>query len=66
MCLYDIQGMQKYNNSSYCNEAEATFVCHLCSWLVSQGVDNTQIGVITLYKSQVYSIQSLLSHSVVG
>ena len=63
VCLYNVLGRQKYSSTSFYNEEEAEFVCHLISWLLANGVERLQIGVITLYKSQVYKIQSTLSQT---
>lgn len=58
LCFYDVSNGQESSDSSgsFSNEKEADFVSFLIEVLLSAGVDAASIGVITLYKSQMYSI----------
>ena len=62
VCLYDAAGKQQQTaDFSWCNEMETQFVSELVSWLTSGGVCETQIGVMTTYRAQVFRIKTLLS-----
>lgn len=58
LCFYDVSNGQESSDSSgsFSNEKEADFVSFLIEVLLNAGVDAASIGVITLYKSQMYSI----------
>lgn len=58
LCFYDVSNGQESSDSSgsFSNEREADFVSFLIEVLLNAGVDAASIGVITLYKSQMYSI----------
>jgi superfamily I DNA and/or RNA helicase len=62
MCFYNISSGMEHTESSgsFVNEAEAQFVSLLLSVLVSQGLQATAIGVITLYKAQAHRIQNIV------
>ncbi|XP_027758978.1 protein ZGRF1 isoform X2 [Empidonax traillii] len=62
LCFYSVNGMEQIErDNSFSNMAEAHFAVKLIQALIASGVEGAAIGVITLYKSQMYKIQSLLS-----
>ncbi|XP_061196236.1 protein ZGRF1-like [Saccostrea echinata] len=65
LCFYDVSNGQESSDSSgsFSNEKEADFVAFMIEALISAGVDSTSIGVITLYKSQMYGIIAKLGTS---
>ncbi|XP_062594375.1 LOW QUALITY PROTEIN: uncharacterized protein LOC134255841 [Saccostrea cucullata] len=65
LCFYNVCNGQEDNDSSgsFSNEKEADFIAFMIEALVNAGVDSTSIGVITLYKSQMYSIIAKLGTS---
>ncbi|XP_056017208.1 protein ZGRF1-like isoform X2 [Ostrea edulis] len=65
LCFYDVSNGQENCDSggSFSNEKEADFVVFMIEALVNAGVDSTSIGVITLYKSQMYNIMAKLGTS---
>uniref|UniRef100_A0A8C3NQ53 5'-3' DNA helicase ZGRF1 n=1 Tax=Cyanoderma ruficeps TaxID=181631 RepID=A0A8C3NQ53_9PASS len=67
LCFYSVHGMEQIErDNSFYNMAEAHFTVKLIQSLIASGIEGAAIGVITLYKSQMYKIQNLLSgvHSV--
>lgn len=65
LCFYEVSDGQERSDSSgsFSNEKEADFVSFMIECLVSAGVDSSSIGVITLYKSQMYTILAKLGTS---
>ncbi|XP_027514712.1 protein ZGRF1 isoform X3 [Corapipo altera] len=62
LCFYSVNGMEQIErDNSFSNMAEAHFAVKLIQSLIASGIEGAAIGVITLYKSQMYKIQSLLS-----
>ncbi len=58
LCFYDVTtGSEQTDGSgSYYNEAEAQLVVLLIQALIVEGIEACRIGVITLYKAQMYKI----------
>ncbi|KAJ7369746.1 Protein zgrf1 [Desmophyllum pertusum] len=65
LCFYNVaKGKEKCGrDGSYYNEEEAKFVVFLIECLLESGVEPAQIGVITLYKSQLHTISNNLTAS---
>ncbi|XP_031561752.1 protein ZGRF1-like isoform X2 [Actinia tenebrosa] len=65
LCFYDVsRGQEKCGrDGSYYNEQEAEFVVFLVGCLLESGLEPEQLGVITLYKSQLVTISSHLAQS---
>ncbi|XP_074607425.1 uncharacterized protein LOC141860282 isoform X2 [Acropora palmata] len=65
LCFYNVaKGKEACgSDGSYYNEAEANFVVFLIECLLHYGVLPAQIGVITLYKSQLHTIANNLTAS---
>lgn len=65
LCFYNVgKGKEKCGrDGSYYNEEEAKFVVFLIECLLESGVEPAQIGVITLYKSQLQTISNSLTAS---
>ncbi|XP_076789352.1 5'-3' DNA helicase ZGRF1 isoform X1 [Arvicanthis niloticus] len=62
LCFYNVTGAEQVEReNSFVNVAEATFTLKLIQSLIASGIEGCMIGVITLYKSQMYKICSLLS-----
>ncbi|XP_041252764.1 protein ZGRF1 [Onychostruthus taczanowskii] len=62
LCFYSVHGVEQIErDNSFYNMAEAHFTVKLIQSLIASGIEGADIGVITLYKSQMYKIQSLLS-----
>ncbi|XP_059699608.1 protein ZGRF1 isoform X1 [Haemorhous mexicanus] len=62
LCFYSVHGMEQMErDNSFYNMAEAHFTVKLIQSLIASGIEGADIGVITLYKSQMYKIQNLLS-----
>ncbi|XP_039921563.1 protein ZGRF1 isoform X2 [Hirundo rustica] len=62
LCFYSVHGMEQIErDNSFYNMAEAHFTVKLIQSLIASGIEGAAIGVITLYKSQMYKIQNLLS-----
>lgn len=67
LCFYNVTGAEQVEReNSFVNVAEATFTLKLIQSLMASGVESCMIGVITLYKSQMYKICNLLSAVDVG
>lgn len=62
LCFYDVtEGIEQSDNGgSFYNEKEAEFIEYLIESLIDHDVDPERIGVISLYKSQMYRIVTLL------
>lgn len=62
LCFYDVSCGKDCSDSagSYYNQEEADFVVFLIQVLICSGVEPCNIGVITLYKSQMYKIIAIL------
>uniref|UniRef100_A0ABK0LTC4 Zinc finger, GRF-type containing 1 n=1 Tax=Rattus norvegicus TaxID=10116 RepID=A0ABK0LTC4_RAT len=62
LCFYNVTGTEQVEReNSFVNVAEAAFTLKLIRSLIASGLEGSMIGVITLYKSQMYKICSLLS-----
>uniref|UniRef100_A0A8C0VRN2 5'-3' DNA helicase ZGRF1 n=1 Tax=Cyanistes caeruleus TaxID=156563 RepID=A0A8C0VRN2_CYACU len=62
LCFYSVHGMEQIErDNSFYNMAEAHFTVKLIQSLIASGIEGAAIGVITLYKSQMYKIQNLLT-----
>ncbi|XP_009081144.1 PREDICTED: protein ZGRF1, partial [Acanthisitta chloris] len=62
LCFYSVNGMEQMerDNSIY-NMAEAHFIVKLIQSLIASGIEGAAIGVITLYKAQMYKVCNLLT-----
>ncbi|CAG2220680.1 Protein ZGRF1 [Mytilus edulis] len=62
LCFYDVCDGLEINDrdGSFYNDKEAQFIMFLIEVLVDRDVDPVRIGVISLYKSQMYKITNLL------
>ena len=65
VCFYDVYEGEESSDSdgSYSNTREADFVVFLIETLIASGVDPANIGVITLYKAQMFQIIAKLGTS---
>ncbi|XP_077332873.1 5'-3' DNA helicase ZGRF1 isoform X1 [Lithobates pipiens] len=62
LCFYNANGTEQVEgNNSFYNMEEANFTVKLIQSLIASGIQSSMIGVITLYKSQMTKICSLLS-----
>ncbi|XP_026959355.1 5'-3' DNA helicase ZGRF1 isoform X5 [Sagmatias obliquidens] len=62
LCFYNVKGLEQIErNNSFHNVAEAAFTLKLIQALIASGIVGSMIGVITLYKSQMYKLCHLLS-----
>ncbi|XP_073661064.1 5'-3' DNA helicase ZGRF1 isoform X7 [Tursiops truncatus] len=62
LCFYNVKGLEQIErNNSFHNVAEAAFTLKLIQSLIASGIVGSMIGVITLYKSQMYKLCHLLS-----
>ncbi|KAK7814542.1 hypothetical protein U0070_005845 [Myodes glareolus] len=62
LCFYNVTGAEQVEReNSFQNVAEAAFTLKLIQSLIVSGIAGSMIGVITLYKSQMYKICHLLS-----
>uniref|UniRef100_A0A667G2R0 5'-3' DNA helicase ZGRF1 n=1 Tax=Lynx canadensis TaxID=61383 RepID=A0A667G2R0_LYNCA len=59
LCFYNVKGLEQDN--SFHNVAEAAFTLKLIQSLIVSGIAGSVIGVITLYKSQMYKLCHSLS-----
>ncbi|KAL1772158.1 ZGRF1 isoform X2 [Sigmodon hispidus] len=67
LCFYNVTGAEQVESeNSFQNVAEATFTLKLIQSLMASGIAGSMIGVITLYKSQMYKICHLLSAADIG
>ncbi|XP_054997895.1 protein ZGRF1 [Sorex araneus] len=64
LCFYNVRGLEQMEgDNSFHNVAEAAFTLKLIQALLAGGVAGSVIGVITLYKSQMYKLCQALSAS---
>lgn len=62
LCFYNVKGLEQIErDNSFHNVAEAAFTLKLIQSLIASGISGSLIGVITLYKSQMYKLCHLLS-----
>ncbi|XP_074084788.1 5'-3' DNA helicase ZGRF1 isoform X10 [Macrotis lagotis] len=62
LCFYNVKGIEQIErDNSFHNVAEAAFTLKLIQSLIASGIEGSMIGVITLYKSQMYKLGTLLS-----
>ncbi|KAM5233552.1 5'-3' DNA helicase ZGRF1 isoform 2-T2 [Hipposideros larvatus] len=62
LCFYHVPGDEQIERgNSFHNAAEAAFTLKLIQSLIASGVAGSAIGVITLYKAQMYKLCHLLS-----
>ncbi|XP_020857019.1 5'-3' DNA helicase ZGRF1 isoform X1 [Phascolarctos cinereus] len=62
LCFYNVKGIEQIEKAnSFHNVAEAAFTLKLIQSLIASGIEGSMIGVITLYKSQMYKLCTLLS-----
>ncbi|XP_042636865.1 protein ZGRF1 [Orycteropus afer afer] len=62
LCFYNVKGLEQIErDNSFHNVAEAAFTLKLIQSLIASGIAGYMIGVITLYKSQMYKLCHLLS-----
>ncbi|XP_058859011.1 protein ZGRF1-like isoform X3 [Acipenser ruthenus] len=61
VCFYSVKGTEQIqNDGSFHNIEEAVFTLKLIQSLIASGIEGSMIGVITLYKSQMYKLSNLL------
>ncbi|KAM4807718.1 5'-3' DNA helicase ZGRF1 [Rhinophrynus dorsalis] len=61
LCFYNVSGTEQVEgNNSFHNMEEANFIVKLIQSLIASGIEGSMIGVITLYKSQMFKMCSLL------
>ncbi|XP_036776736.2 protein ZGRF1 isoform X6 [Manis pentadactyla] len=61
LCFYNVKGLEQIErDNSFHNVAEAAFTLKLIQSLIASGIVGSMIGVITLYKSQMYKLCHLL------
>ncbi|KAG8454051.1 hypothetical protein GDO86_000620 [Hymenochirus boettgeri] len=64
LCFYSVNGTEQVEgNNSFNNMEEAKFTVKLIQSLITSGIEGSMIGVITLYKSQMFKICSLLHNA---
>uniref|UniRef100_A0A8C4Y1G9 5'-3' DNA helicase ZGRF1 n=1 Tax=Gopherus evgoodei TaxID=1825980 RepID=A0A8C4Y1G9_9SAUR len=62
LCFFNVNGTEQIErDNSFYNMAEVYFIIKLIQSLTASGIEGSMIGVITLYKSQMYKIYNLLS-----
>ncbi|XP_077877929.1 5'-3' DNA helicase ZGRF1 isoform X3 [Ictidomys tridecemlineatus] len=62
LCFYNVKGLEQIErDNSFHNVAEAAFTLKLIQSLIASGIASPMIGVITLYKSQMYKLCHLLN-----
>nr|XP_023420114.1 protein ZGRF1 [Cavia porcellus] len=62
LCFYNVTGQEQIErDNSFYNMAEASFTLKLIQSLIASGIVGSMIGVITLYKSQMYKLCHSLS-----
>ncbi|XP_056659040.1 protein ZGRF1 isoform X3 [Monodelphis domestica] len=62
LCFYNVKGIEQIErDNSFHNVAEAAFTLKLIQSLIASGIEGSMIGVITLYKSQMYKLCTLFS-----
>ncbi|XP_068009925.1 5'-3' DNA helicase ZGRF1 [Melanerpes formicivorus] len=61
LCFYSVNGVEQMErDNSFYNMAEVHFTVKLIQSLIASGIQGSAVGVITLYKSQMCKIQTLL------
>ncbi|NXN10607.1 ZGRF1 protein, partial [Indicator maculatus] len=61
LCFYSVNGVEQMErDNSFYNMAEVHFTVKLIQSLIASGIQGSAVGVITLYKSQMYKIQAVL------
>ncbi|NXI37089.1 ZGRF1 protein, partial [Galbula dea] len=61
LCFYNVNGLEQIErDNSFYNMAEVHFTVKLIQSLIASGREGSEIGVITLYKSQMCKIQNVL------
>ncbi|XP_069782301.1 5'-3' DNA helicase ZGRF1-like isoform X2 [Narcine bancroftii] len=64
LCFYNVKGHEQVEiDGSYHNLEEASFTAKLIQSLIASGIKGHMIGVITLYKSQMYKLCGLLNYT---
>ncbi|XP_059820905.1 protein ZGRF1-like [Hypanus sabinus] len=64
LCFYNVKGHEQMQmDGSYHNLEEATFTAKLIQSLIASGIEGSMIGVITLYKSQMFKLCGLLNYT---
>ena len=65
LCFLDVpNGQEKVGpGGSFLNDQEAQVVANLIDILINNGIEATEIGVITLYKAQMYKVLQLIQAS---
>uniref|UniRef100_A0A8C5M2X6 5'-3' DNA helicase ZGRF1 n=1 Tax=Leptobrachium leishanense TaxID=445787 RepID=A0A8C5M2X6_9ANUR len=64
LCFYNANGIEMVEGSnSFHNVEEANFTVKLIQSLIATGIEGSMIGVVTLYKAQMYKICTLLSNT---
>ncbi|XP_005397152.1 PREDICTED: protein ZGRF1 isoform X1 [Chinchilla lanigera] len=67
LCFYNVAGQEQIErDNSFHNAAEASFTLKLIQSLIASGIEGSMIGVITLYKSQMYKLSHSLSAAEFG
>ncbi|XP_021102307.1 protein ZGRF1 isoform X2 [Heterocephalus glaber] len=67
LCFYNVIGQEQIGReNSFHNVAEASFTLKLIQSLIASGIEGSMIGVITLYKSQMYKLCHSLSAADFG
>ncbi|XP_044536985.1 protein ZGRF1 [Gracilinanus agilis] len=62
LCFYNVKGIEQIErDNSFHNVAEAAFTLKLIQSLIASGIEGSMIGVITLYKSQMYKLCTLFN-----
>nr|XP_044999830.1 protein ZGRF1 isoform X2 [Jaculus jaculus] len=67
LCFYNVKGVEQIErDNSFHNVAEAAFTLKLIQSLIASGIAGSMIGVITLYKSQMYKLWHALGAEAVN
>ncbi|XP_043827956.1 protein ZGRF1 [Dromiciops gliroides] len=62
LCFYNVKGIEQIErDNSFHNVAEAAFTLKLIQSLIASGIEGSMIGVITLYRSQMYKLCTLFT-----
>ncbi|XP_078532856.1 5'-3' DNA helicase ZGRF1 isoform X2 [Lissotriton helveticus] len=66
LCFYNVKGTEQIEqDNSFHNMEEAVFTCKLIQTLIASGIEGSMIGVITLYRSQMFKLCNLLCGAAV-
>ncbi|NXX44100.1 ZGRF1 protein, partial [Tricholaema leucomelas] len=61
LCFYSVNGVEQMErDNSFYNMAEVHFTVKLIQSLIASGIQGSAVGVITLYKSQMCKVQTVL------